>query len=165
MTPYWNWSSHKLLLSIIKIIKSQQAKKWLEIFESKINYQLKLKDVHEHLRKYKVPRSKGYCRMVATINKKYTDITLKKGLDIEELVSEFLDQCQPSDSTYTESQRTQMVWQVPIAAVSSLQSKVFQQRNSFIKESILRFEIGEVVVYDANLPVPEVSKMCLNVYA
>jgi len=79
MEPHWNWSSHRLLYTIIKRVNAPRAIEVLEKFERKIDYQMKLQDVHEHLRKIKMPPPVGYYKMMAIINKDYSEITLEEG--------------------------------------------------------------------------------------
>ncbi|XP_065903617.1 uncharacterized protein [Dysidea avara] len=150
MRSHWNWSSHRLLFTIIKRVDSPRALALLKKFEKKINYQNKLKDVHEHLKKNKLPHPPGYCKMVAIVDKDYSDISLKEGLEIEDFVSEYLGQAQPSDST--EEQSIQMVWYVPEIAIESLCAKAIQHKEAFIIESFLFLKIGSVVILDERLP-------------
>lgn len=149
MHPYWNWSSHRLLFTIIKIVESSQAESMLSEFESKINYQMKLKDVHEHLRKFKVPAPTGCSKMIAIVNKDYSTITLKEGLQIEELVLKHLGQAQPSDCCGSQS-LLRMMWYVPDIAVDSLCSKAFQHKKDLIAKSFLLLQIGNTLIIDEN---------------
>ncbi|XP_065903666.1 uncharacterized protein [Dysidea avara] len=146
MRPYWNWSSHRLLRTIIKRVKSQQALDMLEKFENKIDYKMKLKDIHEHLRKQNVPIPSGYYKMTAIVDKDYSEITLEEYSEIEEFVHECLGQAQPS--TATKSNSIQIVWYVADIAIDSLCSKAAQCKEAFILESFVFLEIGAKVIFD-----------------
>ena len=134
MEPYWNWSSHRLLYTIIKRVDAPKAVNLLEKFKNKIDYQMKLKYVHKYLRKTKKQAPDGYYKMTAIINKDYSEITLEEGLKIEKFVSDCLG-IEQACSDVSESQSIEMTWYIPDDAVERLCSKAFQHKNAFILQS------------------------------
>ena len=144
--PHWNWCSHHILQTIIKRVKSPRAQELLKKFKDKINYKMKLKDVHEHLKNNKMPIPRGYSKMVAILDKDYSEVTLEEGLEIEEFVTECLGQSQPSE--VNESCSIEIMWYVSSAAVDILTSMAMQRKEEFLLESFLFLKIGENTVFD-----------------
>lgn len=147
MEPHWNWSSHRLLYTIIKRVNSPKAIEILEKFESKIKYQMKLQDIHEHFRKNRMPPPDGYYKMTAIVNKDYSEITLQEGLQIEKFVADHLG-VEQSCYEVARSQSIEMTWYIPEDAVDSLCSKAFQHKEAFIVQSFLYLKIGNTVIFD-----------------
>ena len=147
MEPYWNWSSHRLLYTIIKRVNAPKAIEMLDKFENKINYQVKLKYVHEHFKMNRTSPPVGYYKMTAIINKDYSEITLEEGLEIEKFVSDCLG-VEQSYNDVVESQSIEMTWYIPDDAVESLCSKAFQHKESFILQSFVFLKIGNTIIFD-----------------
>jgi len=147
MQPHWNWYSHRLLLIIIKRVKSLKAKEMLKKFEEKINYAMKLKAINERLKANRLPVPQGYCKIKAIIDKDYSEITLGEYLEIETFVSGCLDLPQPS-SEINESESIEIVWYISTATVDNLKSKALQYKETFLLKSFISLQVGDVVVFD-----------------
>ena len=146
VSPHWRWNSHRLLVTIIKRVKSPRALEMLDRFKKKIDYKSKLKSVHDLLERRNEPFPPGYCKMVAIVDKDYSEITLEEVSELEKFVEEYLgvrgfSEVHPSNSVC-------VLWHVPIAAVKSLSTKARQYKDGFILESFLYLKIGDVIVFD-----------------
>ena len=155
MDPHWNWSSHRLLLIIIQKLKSWKSLELLQEFDRKINKQMKLKTVHEKLEP-KTTQSSSYCKMIAVLDcqKDYSEITLEKGLEIEEFVFDFLGptgaHLSKAHNSTTETQYAfiEMEWSVSIAAVDALCAEALKHKDEFAKKSFLSLKIGDFAVFN-----------------
>ena len=153
MQPYWNWFSHRLLLSIINLVNSSKAKVILEKFEKKINYAMKLKVVNAKLKEKELPIPQGCYKVMAIVDNDYSEITLKEWSEIELVVSQYLDLPHPP-SEINESQYIEVVWYVCAEAVDSLKSKVSQHKEDFHVKSFLFVEV------DVGARKPSLSEVC-----
>ena len=147
LRPHWNWSNFHLLYTIIKRVDAPKAYNMLEKFKSKVDYQVKLQYVFEHFRKNKAELPAGYFVMMGIINRDYSEITLEDGNKIECFVRDTLGVIQPCIDV-NESHSIEMTWYIPDIAVSSLCSKAFERKETFILQSFLYLKIAETVIFD-----------------
>ena len=158
MQTHWNWCSHHLLMIIIQQVKSPTVEEILRKFEEKIDNSMKLKTIYEKFKK-QVPQE--YCKMIAIIDKNYSEITLEEWLKIESLVSKYLNVPQPP-SEIKQSQSIESVWYVSTAAVESLKVKASQHKEVFCNESFIFLKVGDVIVFDTRGPLsPKVCNSCI----
>ena len=150
MQPYWNWCSHYLLMKMIQRFGSLKAKRILEKFEKRINYSMKLKTIYEKIMENKLQVPQGHCKMIAIINKNYSEVTLKEWLETELIIFECLDVPQPPSEINT-SQGIETVWYISTAAVNSLRSKGEQHKEVLCKKSFIILQVGDTVVFDTSL--------------
>lgn len=152
LRDYWRWDSHRLLYILIKRSKSPEALEKFNQFENKINYTKKLNEMFGHFQSIHKPLPPGYTKMVAIIEKDYSDFEVK---DCQEL-DEYLTSCFGSPAlcppSYSDSSSIKVVWYIPIEAVSGLLSVAYQAKEIFELLSISFFEIDEIVVWNKKWP-------------
>ena len=69
------WDDHLILSTILARLDSEECEELLGKFQSKIDCQMKLEQIFEECKKQKQEVPKGYDKMVAIVNKKYSRIT------------------------------------------------------------------------------------------
>ena len=164
MDPHWNWSSHRLLYMIIKQLKSAKSQEILQIFDRKINKQMKLEAIHKSLQPT-ITQASGYCKMIAILDlqKDYSEITLAEGLEIDEFVVDYLGEigahsCRAYECT---SVCIQMDWNISTAAVEDFCVEATKHKDAFVDKSFLFLKIGNFSIIN-ELP-NEVSLYVMNV--
>ena len=143
------WDNYRLLKTIILRARLPEAAAKLEQFEKKINYQMKLKDFFDNcLAKDEGPPD-GYTKMVAIVDKDYTQITLGDYKEIEDFLSVHFNELPPSKRAKLHS--VQFTWYIPIVAVPLLLQKAYQAREFLILQpTIVYISIAGVMVWDKN---------------
>ena len=72
---YLRWDDHLILSAIIRRLGSEECEEILSKFESKIDCQMKLEQIFEECKRQNQEVPKGFNKMAAIINKKYSRIT------------------------------------------------------------------------------------------
>ena len=148
MDPHWNWSSHCLLNIILKNLRSTKSLEILQRFDERVNKQMKLKDIHENLQP--IAQSSGYCKMIAILDlkKDYSEITLEEGLEVEELVVEYLGQIGAHMSKTYECTPPciEMEWNISTDAVDDFCTEAMKHKDIFIARSFLCLKIGSYTI-------------------
>ena len=153
------WDDHLILTAIIERLDSEECEELLGKFESKIDCQMKLEQIFEKCKKHKEEIPKGFNKMVAIVNKKYSQITkgeynklkcfITKHCGVESYVlSPFLNMS--SSSLLLE-------WLVPSTAITHMVETATNNKHMFIKESFLFLQIATTVVLDIKNEVWYVS--------
>ena len=145
---YWRWDSHRLLFTLIKRSGSQEAMEKLKQFQNKINYTKKLVDLTSYYQSVQKPLPPGYTRMIAIIQKDYSEFTLKECTELEEFLTDFFGSIALVPSSYEKSNSVKVTWYIPTEAVSGVLSRAYQAKELFQLLSISYFEIDEIVVWN-----------------
>lgn len=153
MDPHWNWSSHHLLYIIIKRLNSTKCLEMLQRFDGKINKQIQLKDIHKDLlSRTTQTQSSSYCKMTAIVEKDYSKITLEEGLQLEEVILDYLGlTAAHSSKAYEPSSNTpctEMQWSISTTAVENLCTEATKHKEVFISQSFLSLKIGNFTVFN-----------------
>ena len=141
------WNSHRLLNTIILRADLPEAATRLEQYKTKINYQIKLRSIFDKCAVNEKQPPDGYTKMVAIINKDYTQITVGEYKEIEDFLSTHLSELPPANCARHHS--VQLTWYIPTAAVVPLLIKAYQAREYFtLQPTILYLSIAGVMVWD-----------------
>ena len=153
---HWRWDNHRLLFTLIKRSNSQKALEKLEQFERKIDYTKKLRDLSSSFQSAHRSLPPGYAKMVAIIEKDYSDFSLEDCKELDEyLTSSFGSALHPP--TYEKSSSIKITWYIPAGAVGGLLSKAYQAKEVVQLLSVSFFEVDEVVVWNKKWPyLPQV---------
>ena len=131
----------------------------LKKFEKKINCKMKLKIIYEKFKEKKLPVPQGYCKMIAVVDKEYSKITLEDCLEIELLVTQYLDLPQPP-SEVNDSQSTEIVWYVSVEAIDSLKSKALEYKEDLCLKSFVSLQVDDFIVFSIRKSSISLSKVC-----
>ena len=88
MRFYLRWDDHLILSAIIRRLDSEECEEILGKFQSKIDCQMKLEQIFEECKKHKQEVPKGYTKMVAIVNKKYSRITKEEYDELKCFIAE-----------------------------------------------------------------------------
>ena len=145
---HWRWDSHPLLFTLIKRSGSKEALDKLKQFQNKIDYTKKLIELTSYFQSVQKPLPTGYTRMIAIIEKDYSDFTLKECQELDEYLTDFFGSAAISPADYKRYNSIKVIWYIPIEAVSGVLSKAYQAKELFQLLSISYFEIDEVVIWN-----------------
>ena len=133
------WDDHLILTAILDRLDSEECEEILGKFQSKIDCQMKLEEIFEECKKQKQELPKGFDKMVAIVNKKYSGITkeeydqlkcfIVEHCGVESYVlSPFLNMSPPS---------LLLEWLVPSTAITHMVETATKHKHIFIKESFI----------------------------
>ena len=153
------WDDHLILTAIIRRLDSEECEELLGKFQSKIDCQMKLEQIFEECKKQEQEVPKGFDKMVAIVNKKYSRITKKeydrlkcfiaKHCGVESYVlSPFLNMS-PSSLL--------LEWLVPSIAITHMVETATKNEHIFIRESFIFMRIANTVVLDIKNEVCNIS--------
>ena len=144
------WDDHLILAAILNRLDSEECEELLGKFQSNIDCQMKLKQIFEEYKNQKQEVPKGFTKMVAIVNKRYSRITkeeydqlkcfIAKHCGVESYVlSPFLNMS-PSSLL--------LEWLVPSTAITHMVETATKNKQIFIKESFTFLQISTTVVLD-----------------
>ena len=158
---HWRWDSHRLLFTLIKRSGSQEAMEKLIQFQNKINYTKKLIELTRYFQSVQKPPPPGYTKMIAIIEKDYSDFTLKECTELEEFLTDFFGSTALNPADYEESHSIKVTWYIPTEAVSGVLSRAYQGKELFKLLSISYFEIDEIVIWNDKRSYSLQVRMCI----
>ena len=145
---HWRWDNSRLLLALIKRSGSPEALAKYEQFQKKLNYAKKLIEFTSYFQSVQKPLPSGYTRMIAIIEKDYSDFTLKECRELDEYLSDALGSAALPPANFENSNSIKVTWYIPTEAVSGILSKAYQAKELFQLLSISYFEIDGVVIWN-----------------
>ena len=149
---YWRWDSHHLLYILIKRAGSQEALQKLNQFKNKIKYTTKLKDLADSFQSmYKSPPL-GYVKMIAIVEKDYSEFTLNDCKQLDEYLAKFYDGKTFLPPNIENSNSIKITWYIPTEAVRDVLSKAHKIKEIFQVLSISFFQIDQVVIWNEKMP-------------
>ena len=86
---HWRWDSHRLLFILIKRSGSKEALAKYEQFNKKLNYTKKMVDLTRYFQSVQASPPPGYTRMIAIIEKDYSDLTVKEYEELDEYLADY----------------------------------------------------------------------------
>ena len=148
LRDHWRWDNHRLLFILIKRSGSQEALDRLKLFEKKIDYTKRLTDFTKQFQSARKPLPPGYAKMIAIIQKDYTDFTLKECDELDEYLADCFKSPTLTVPHYESSNSIKVTWYIPIEAVSATLSRAYQAKELFQFLKISYFEIDEIIVWN-----------------
>ena len=149
---HWRWDNHRLLFTLIKRAGSQKALERLSQFRNKIYYKQELNKIADCYQSENKPLPPGYTKMVAIIEKDYTDFTVKECNELDKFLKDAFGGILPPTSKIENSNSIKVTWYIPTEAVSWLLTKAYQAKEIFQLLSISYFEVDEVVIWKEKWP-------------
>ena len=149
---HWRWDNHRLLFTLIKRDGSQEALEKLNQFRKKIYYTQELNKLADFCQSAEKPLPPGYTKMVAIIEKDYTDFTVKECDELDEYLVDAFGGIIPPTAKIENSNSIKVTWYIPAEAVSWLLTKAYQAKEIFQLLSISYFEVDEVVIWKEKWP-------------
>ena len=145
---HWRWENPRLLFTIIKRSGSREALKKYEQFQNKKKYTEKLSKLASYFQSVQKSLPPGYTRMIAIIEKDYSDFTVKECEELDEYLADVFNSVALPPADYEKSHSIKVTWYIPTEAVSGVLSKAYQAKELFKLLSISYFEIDEVVIWN-----------------
>ena len=159
------WDDHLVLTAIIERLDSEECEELLGKFESKIDCQMKLEQIFEECKKHNEEIPKGFNKMVAIINKKYSQITKEEYDQLKCFITEHcgVESYVLSPFLNMSSSSLLLEWLVPSTAITHMVETATYNKYIFIKESFVFLKIATTVVLDTKNEVWYVSLVLLIV--
>ena len=85
---HWRWDNTRLLFALIKRSGSQEALAKYEQFQNKVNYSKRLKELTEYCQSVQKPLPSNYTRMIAIIEKDYSDFTVRECQELDNCLAD-----------------------------------------------------------------------------
>jgi len=154
LRDHWRYDSHFLLYTIVKKSGSPEAMQMLKLFEKKIKYHQKLKEVYDNSQSSQTPLPEGYTKMVAIVEKDYDEITLAECKEIDEMLLSYFGGPALRPPSYGPAGSIKITWYIPIEAVGRALKKAYQAKEEMIFKllSISFFEVHEIIVLNDKWP-------------
>ena len=145
---HWRWDSHYLLYILIENVGSQEAKQKLNQFKDSIKYTLKLEELSDSFQSiYKSPPP-GYVKMIAIIEKRYSELTLNDCKELDEYLAKFFGGKAFLPSNIEKFKSIKITWYIPTEAVRGVLNKAHENEEIFKLLSISFFQIDQVVMWN-----------------
>ena len=144
------WDDHLILTAIIERLDSEECEELLGKFESKIDYQMKLEQIFEECKKQQQEIPKGFDKMVAIVNKKYSRITKEEYDQLKYFIKEHCGVESYVLSPFLNMSRSSLLleWLVPSTAIIHMVETATNNKHIFIKQSFVFLQIATTVVLD-----------------
>ena len=145
---HWRWDNTSLLFKIIKRSGSREALAKYEQFQNKVTYTKKLIELASYFQSVQRPLPSNYTRMIAIIEKDYSDFTVKECQELDDCLANAFGSVALPPANVEKSNSIKVTWYIPIEAVSGILSNAYRSRELFKLLSISYFEIDEVVIWN-----------------
>ena len=157
------WDDHLILIAIIDRLDSEECEELLGKFQSKIDCQMKLEQIFEECKKHKEEIPKGFNKMMAIVNKKYSRITKEEYDQLKYFITEHcgVESYVLSPFLNMSSSSLLLEWLVPSTAITHMVETATNNKHIFIKESFVFLQIATTVVLDTKNEVCYVSLVVL----
>ena len=144
------WDDHLILAAILNRLDSEECEELLGKFQSKIDCQMKLEQIFEECKKYKQEIPKGFTKMVAIVNKKYSRVTKEEYDQLKCFIAEHcgVESYVLSPFLYMSPSSLLLEWLVPSTAITHMVETATKHKQIFIKESFTFLQISTTVVLD-----------------
>jgi len=145
------WDDHFILTAILHRLGSEECEELLGKFESKIDCQMKLQEIFEECKKQKQEIPKGFDKMVAIVNKKYSRITKEEYNQLKCFIAEHCGVEPYVLSPFLNMAPSSLLleWFVPSTAITHMVETAAKNKHIFIKQSFVFLKIANTVVLDS----------------
>ena len=144
------WDDHRILTTIINRLDSEECEELLGKFQSKIDCQMRLEQIFEECKRHKEEIPEGFNKMVAIVNKKYSQITKEEYDQLKCFITEHcgVESYVLSPFLNMSSSSLLLEWLVPSTAITHMVETATNNKHIFIKESFVFLQIATTVVLD-----------------
>ena len=141
------WDDHLILTAILDRLDSEECEELLAKFENKIDCQMKLEDIFEEYKKQKQEIHKGFDKMVAIVNKKYSRITKEEYNQLKCFITEHCGVESYVLSPFLNMSPSSLLleWLVSSTAITHMVETATKNKRIFIKESFVFLKITTTV--------------------
>ena len=159
LRDHLRWDDYLILTAILDRLDSKECEELLGKFESKIDCQMKLEQIFEECKKQKQEVPKGFAKMVATVNKKYSRITLEEYHQLKCFIAEHcgVEPYVLSPFLNVSPSSLLLEWFIPSTAITHMVETATKNKQMFIKESFFFLKIANTVVLDIKNEVNDIS--------
>ena len=147
----YRWDDHSMLNVLVKGIKSQKCLQLLQMFDFKMYSQIKLQQISAQLSQDKVRFPENYDKMIAIIDKIFSDITkeeydalkqfLSQNCGVEPYVISPFSKASPFSSVVIE-------WFIPVNTAPYMIEIAKINGTMLTKEKFLYLKISSTVIFD-----------------
>ena len=144
------WDDHLILTAILHRLDSEECEELLGKFQSKIDCQMKLEEIFEKCKKQEQEVPKGFDKMVAIVNKKYSQITKEEYDQLKGFIAEHcgVESYVLSPFLSMSPSSLSLEWLVPSTAITHMVETSTKNKHTFIKASLIFIRIANTVVLD-----------------
>ena len=147
---YLRWDDHFILTAILDRLDYEECEELLGKFQSKIDCQIKLEDIFEKCRKRNQEVPKGFEKMVAIVNKKYSRITKE---EYDQLKCFIVEHCGVESyvlSPFLNMSQSSLLleWLVPSTAITHMVETATNNKHIFINKYFVFLQIATTVILD-----------------
>ena len=148
---YWRWDDFSLLKAIVQYLDSETCTEMLCQYELKFYCKMKLKDIHEQLKKKNLDIPIGYHTMIAVVeNKIFSKITKEEYDELKSFIAKY---CGVNDYAIfplysAEESSLRLVWFIPSTAVSHMVETATRNSFMFIISAFVYLRISSKVILD-----------------
>jgi len=151
LRDHLRWDDYLILTAILDRLDSEECEELLGKFESKINCQMKLQEIFDECKKQEQEIPKGFDKMIAIVNRKYSRITKEEYFQLKCFIT---DHCGVESyvlSPFLNMSPSSLLleWFVPSAAITHMVETATKNKHIFIKESFIFLKIANIVVLDS----------------
>ena len=156
---YLRWDDHLILAAILNRLDSEECEELLGKFQSKIDCQMKLEQIFEERKKQKQEVPKGFVKMVAIANKKYSRITKEEYDQLKCFIAEHCGVESYVLSPFLSMSPSSLLleWLVPSTAFTHMVETAAKNKQIFIKGSFVFLQIATTVILDCSQNDSKVS--------
>ena len=147
----YRWDDHSMLNVLMSKLNAEECLRLLRLFETKVCGKMKLQQLHEHSLQGSVNIPEGYHKMIAIVNKIFSDITKEEYDELKQFISQHCGvepyvvspffKVSPFNSMVIE-------WFIPVNAVSYMIETAKNNVHMFTKEIFLYLKISSTVIFD-----------------
>ena len=162
---HFRWDDHLILAVILDRLNSEECKELLAKFQSKINCQMKLEQIFEECKKQKLEVPKGYVKMVAVLNKEYSQITKEEYDRLKCFITECCGIKSYVLSPFLNMSQSSLLleWLVPSTAITHMVETATKNKDMFLKESFVFLQITTAIILDNRNQVNDVLSLLQSV--
>ena len=147
---YLRWDDHLILSAILNRLDYKECEELLGKFQSKVDCQMKLEQIFEECKQHKQEVPKGFTKMVATVNKKYSQITKEEYDQLKCFIAEHCGVESYVLSPFLNMSPSSLLleWLVPSTAVTHMVETATNNKHIFINKSFVSLKIATTVTLD-----------------
>ena len=147
---HMRWDDHLILTAILNRLDSEECEELLAKFESKIDCQMKLEQIFQQCKKHQQEIPKGFDKMVAIVNKKYSRITKEEYDQLKRFIAEYcgVEPYVLSPFLNMSSSSLLLEWLVPSTAITHMVETATNNKKIFKEKSFTFLQIATIVVLE-----------------
>ena len=159
------WDDHLILAAILDRLNSEECEELLAKFQSKIDCQMKLEQIFEECKKQMLEVPKGYDKIVAIVNKEYSQITKEEYDQLKYFIAKCCGIKSYVLSPFLNMSQSSLLleWSVPSTAITHMVETATKNKDIFIKKSFVFLQITTTVILNNRNQVSDVLSLLQSV--